>query len=152
MFLFSGVESFFRRLSDQNEELIWANVWHDTCRGIKWAEDIQSISPGRFAVGYNYLYVMTRILNELEPRRVLDIGLGISSTLISKYFESKEFDEGEHAIVEHDGNWANFYKKRHTLSKYSDIKLQKLIKKEKNGREYFAYSNLGKVLGGANFL
>lgn len=145
------VKQFLLTLSDQNEELIWANVWHDTCNGIEWMEDMPSISPGRFAVGYNYLYVMTRILDELEPHHVLDLGLGISGTLISKYFESREYDDGMHFIIEHDKKWIDFYQKRHRLSKYSNIKLQELVKRRKNGQEYFAYQNLGKDIKNKKF-
>lgn len=55
-------------------------------QGIEWVQDITSISPGRWAVGYNYLYVMTRVLVELRPHKVLDIGLGVLTSFFSTFF------------------------------------------------------------------
>lgn len=57
-----------QQLQSSIEELTYARVWEDTCRNIDWIQDLPGISPGRWAVGYNYLYVMTRILDELRPR------------------------------------------------------------------------------------
>ena len=41
---------WFKVLTDQNNELIWANVWHDTKSGIEWMRDVSGLSPGRWAV------------------------------------------------------------------------------------------------------
>lgn len=145
------VKNYLRRFSNQNSELIWANIWHETCNGIDWLQDMPSISPGRSAVGYNYLYVMTRILNELEPHRVLDIGLGISSTLISKYFEKKAFHDGCHLICEHDETWICFYSNKHSFSNYSHIAKQELVMKNNGKNDYYAYKDLKKDLAGQTF-
>lgn len=110
-----------------------------------------SISPGRSAVGYNYLYVMSRILNELEPHHVLDLGLGISSTLISKYFEEKKLADGLHMICEHDRDWIQFYCRKHPLSSYSQIAEQELVTKNYRGCDYYAYKGLGKDVAGHTF-
>ena len=79
--------SYFRSIRRENQELLWARIWDDTKHNLDWIEKMPGISPGRMAVGYNYLYVMTRILNDLKPKHVLDMGLGISSTLISYYMD-----------------------------------------------------------------
>lgn len=138
-------------LKDQNEELIWANVWHDTQKGILWLENMPGISPGRWAVGYNYLYVMTRILNELRPASVLELGLGASTTLISKYFENISNTDAIHFIAEHDDEWIKFYTGSHPLSACSKIKKQKLVKKQKDGHAYYAYENLQETIRGFQF-
>ncbi|MBQ9565640.1 MAG: hypothetical protein IJU98_08645 [Synergistaceae bacterium] len=135
----------------QNEELIWAKVWDDTRKGIKWAESLPGISPGRWAVGYNYLYVMTRILNEKEPRSVLDLGLGISSTLISCYFSSKNYNNGIHTIVEQDAEWVKFYTVKNRISTVSNIYVSKCIAKEFNGYKYNAYEDIGKIIRGKKY-
>lgn len=135
---------------DHLEEINYSNVWHDTIKGIEWAEGLSGVSPGRAAVGYNYLYVMTRILNELRPDCVLDIGLGISSTLISQYFANcyekgqaaDSCDVGGHYILEHSEEWIDFYKKEHFLSKYSTIIMHQLVVKTIDGNKFYAYENL----------
>lgn len=110
-----------------------------------------SMSPGRWAVGYNYLYVMTRILNELKPMSVLELGLGVSTTLISKYFESIGNTDAVHLVAEHDNDWIDFYIKSHSLSAYSIIKRQKLIKKQSGIHKYYAYENLQETVEGLKF-
>jgi hypothetical protein len=136
---------YFETLKKQNDELIWAKTWDDTKRTIPWAETLPSISPGRWAVGYNYLYVMTRILNEKEPHSVLDLGLGISSTLISAYFDFMKFDDGIHSIVEQSREWADFYAAKHRISKSSKIHVLDCVQKEFDGCKYNAYENFGNV-------
>ena len=145
--------TYFKRMKEkanfiirQNNELLWAKIWDDTKAGIEWAQNLPSLSPGRWAAGYPYIYVMTRILNELEPHKILDLGLGISSTLISKYLDFNNFSDSLHTIVEHDENWVNFYKKKNYLSKYSNITIQKCIEKYIGNSKYNAYEDLKSVV------
>ncbi len=145
-------KNLFRMLKNQNDELIWANVWHDTRKGIPWLADMPGISPGRWAVGYNYLYVMTRILNEWKPVSVLELGLGVSTTLISKYFESMDdHTDAVHIIAEHDHDWITFYGKSHPLSACSVIKKQKLVTKRDGNEKYYTYENLAESIQGHKF-
>ena len=130
----------------QNNELLWAKIWDDTKVGIEWTKNLPSLSPGRWAVGYPYLYIMTRILNELEPHSVLDLGLGISSTLVSAYFNYKKYPDSVHTIVEHDKNWIDFYKKKNYLSDFSNIVLQKCVEKTIFNTKYNAYEDLKSVI------
>lgn len=115
-------------------ENLWAQTWRDTMRGIDWINDLPSISPGRWAVGYNYLYVMTRILNEIEPHKVLDVGLGVSTTLFSTYFRNHIFEDGMHMVIEHDASWIDFYLNKHKSSDYTTIRKQDLVRKSINVR------------------
>lgn len=149
-----GIRRYIQTERNIMEEILWSNIWHDTIKGISWAENLSSISPGRMAVGYNYLYVMTRILNEFGPQRILDVGLGISSTLISNYFSSSDIkfsERAEHLIIEHDQSWVDFYISKHELSKKSRICIQKLIKKGEKCDKYYAYKNMGKDVRGQKF-
>lgn len=149
--LYCRTRNYFRDLKRQGTELLWAKKWEDTKRGIKWIENLPGISPCGAAVGYNYLYIMTRILNEMEPKNVLDIGLGISSTLISQYFKYMNSEAGRHIIIEHDQEWINFYNKKHHVSDYSTIILKKCVKKRYLDCEYNAYKDFSDKLKGIKF-
>lgn len=135
----------------QNAELIWARVWDDTRNGIDWMKDLPSISPGRYAVGYAYIYILTRVLNDYEPHKILDLGLGISSSIISNYMKHHSFDDSCHTIIEHDPDWISFYTNKNKLSKASRIETVKLTRKELNGYSYEAYENLGSVVQGKKY-
>ena len=102
---------YAKRLVSLNTELLWAKVWGDTIGDIPWLDNKIGISPGRWGVGYNYVYVMSRILEIIKPRAVLDCGFGISSKLISQYFDYYNYSDGKHVILEHDDEWVKFYGK-----------------------------------------
>ena len=78
-------------------------------------------------------------------------GLGISSTLISKYFEKKAFHDGCHLICEHDETWICFYSNKHSFSNYSHIAKQELVMKNNGKNDYYAYKDLKKDLAGQTF-
>lgn len=147
----NAVDARVDSIKRQNQELIWAQVWKDTINGLNWMQDLPSISPGRYAVGYNYLYVMTRILNDLKPKSVLEMGLGISSTLISHYFKKVRLADGQHTIIEHDQSWADFYTQNHELSPYSEIIVEPCIIKKYKNKPYNAYKDLKERMGSQKY-
>ena len=104
-----------RRLS---AEIVWAEVFNNTIRHSEWMQHI-NFSPGRWAVGYPFLYVLYRVLNEARPKRILDLGLGQSSRMIAQYAAASE--NIEHIIVEHDPEWINFFQNDFSLSANSRI-------------------------------
>lgn len=142
---------FLKNIEKQNQELLWARVWNDTCRGIEWIKDLPGISPGRWAVGYNYVYIMTRILDCIEPHAVLDLGLGISSTLISAWFRYSQYEDGCHTIVEQDKQWAEFYLKKYPLSPSSKLIITECVEKNYKGKKINAYKDFKKSISGNKY-
>ena len=151
MNVFKRFVEVHRNIRKNTDEILWAQTWRDTKKGIQWIENLPSISPGRWAVGYNYLYVMTRILNELQPHSVLDLGLGVSSTLISCYFTFKDDKEDIHTIVEHNNDWIRFYLKQHPLSKASNIIICNCVEEKINGQPYYVYEGLKERLANKKY-
>lgn len=88
------------------DESIWAVTWHDTIQESEWLKN-QTFSPGRWAIGYQYLYVLYRVLNEFRPASILELGLGQSTRMISQYVEYNK--ETRHIVTEHDAEWEQFY-------------------------------------------
>ncbi len=142
---------YVKRLCSLNSELLWAVVWRDTINEIPWLEDKIGISPGRWGVGYNYVYVMSRILEAIKPRTVLDCGFGISSKLISQYFEYYKYSDSKHVILEHDEEWVKFYGESVKLSASSRIYMQKLVVKRRGWARYPAYEDVSKDIGNMKF-
>lgn len=145
--ILSKIREFLKELRGGNRELLWAQIWNDTRRGIEWLGDDFGVSPGRWAVGYDYIYVMTRVLEEIRPHKVLDIGLGISTSLISEYFDYYKYVDGEHIVVEHDSRWVEVYTNRHKLSNSTIIKQRKLVKKN----QCYMYDNFSDLVYGKIF-
>lgn len=87
-------------------EAVWAQIFNNTISESLWLKD-KAFSPGRWAVGYPYLYVMYRVLNETRPKRILELGLGQSTRMIAQY--AAAFQDVEHIVVEHDPEWVEFF-------------------------------------------
>lgn len=91
---------------------------NDTIAGIEWWKTNTSLSLGDWAVGYNYVYFLVRILNSMKPKSILELGLGQSSKVISNYYNKLENIRYE--IIEQDNEWVEFYKSEN----YIDDKLR----------------------------
>jgi ABC-type oligopeptide transport system ATPase subunit len=87
-------------------ELLWGEIFNSSIINSKWLID-KTFAPGRWAVGYSYLYVMYRVLNELKPKSIIELGLGQSTRMISQY--AHMHSDIEHIVVEHDQSWIDFF-------------------------------------------
>lgn len=99
-------------------EAVWAQIFNNTITNSTWLKD-KTFSPGRWAVGYPYLYVMYRVLDEARPKHILELGLGQSTRMIAQY--AAAFDDVEHIVVEQDKNWTDFFAQNTRLSSRTKI-------------------------------
>lgn len=107
-----------KRCKGYASETVWAEIFNNVISGSCWLQNT-SFSAGRWAVGYQYLYVMYRVLNEIRPRHILELGLGQSTRMIGQYASSHE--QVEHFVVEHDPEWIDFFRRDFILSERSKI-------------------------------
>lgn len=115
-------------------EAVWAEVYNNTIVDSQWLKD-KAFSPGRWAVGYPYLYVMYRILNEVRPQNILELGLGQSTKMIGQY--TSYYEKVRHQVVEHDPEWIDFFKKNYSLSEGTTL--------IQLNREFVSYKEAEKV-------
>ena len=99
-------------------EIVWAEIFNNAISDSTWLHNT-AFSAGRWAVGYPYLYVMYRVLNEIRPKRILELGLGQSTRMLGQYTMAKE--NVTHLVVEHDPEWIAFFKRDFALSERSRI-------------------------------
>lgn len=131
------------------QEAIWANVFHDTISQSSWLSQ-KNFSPGRWAVGYPILYVMYRILNEVRPKHILELGLGQSTRMISQY--AAAFDDVEHIVIEHDQEWIDFFTNDFSLSPRSHIiRLDREMVPFKDAEQVRVFSGFQEVISGKKF-
>lgn len=131
------------RLDDQAKflkELYWANIYHDSIRDKQFLKRL-SLHIGRWAVGYPFLYLLNRILSEMKPQTILELGLGESTKVISTYLE-KDIIEAQHIIIENDKEWKNFFEASYKLSSSSNLNILPIEKKIVHGYETVLYQNL----------
>ena len=101
-----------------SREILWSEIFNNTIIGCEWLKDVP-FSPGRWAVGYSYLYVLFRILREIEPKRILELGLGQSTRMIGSYCSLHS--DVKHIVVEHDENWSKFFIKSGKMSGQTEL-------------------------------
>lgn len=104
-------------------EILWAEIFESATKNSFWLLD-KTFSPGRWAVGYQFLYVMYRVLNEVRPKRILELGLGQSTRMIAQYAKSRE--DVEHIVVEHDEKWVEFFVNDFSMPVCSKIEMCEL--------------------------
>lgn len=104
-------------------ENYWRNIFVDTVQGMEWYK-VNSLSLGRWAIGYQYAYVLCRVLNAIKPKYILECGLGQSSKIINSY--SEYYDDVKVDIVEHDKEWIDFWKLENKCSRNMSIHLREL--------------------------
>lgn len=152
-----AIQDAVRENGNVSVEILWANIFHDTIKGSRWLHD-QPFSPGRAAIGYPTLYALYRILDEFQPKSILEIGLGQSTKMIGSYARWKE-QQGktcEHIVVEHDSSWISFFQESFALSSNTEIVQMNLGKAElevSDGTktEVTMYQDFSKALSGKKF-
>lgn len=105
------------RIEYYNYETIWCNIFHDTITGYDWY-DLKNLSLGKMAIGYNFAYVLVRVLEEFQPSSVLELGMGQSSRIVNSYFKNR-FNEKEkytYDLVEQDQDWIGFFMEKNNLT------------------------------------
>ena len=132
------------------EDLAWANVFNSTISGSAWLRDA-AFSPGRWAVGYPFLYVLYRVLNDGKPRSILETGLGQSTRMIAQYAAAHAGTE--HTVVEHDATWIRFFGESFALPPSTQVAHLPLTKTWRYGEdaEIVAYEGFGERFRGRKF-
>ena len=130
-------------------EAVWAQIFNNTIINSTWLKD-KTFSPGRWAVGYPYLYVMYRVLNEMRPKRILELGLGQSTRMIAQY--AAAYDNVEHIVVEHDPEWIKFFCNDFSMSDSSRIvQLDLEMRPYKDADAVRTYRNFKQTFEGQKF-
>ena len=128
---------------------MWADIFSDVTSNSIWLKN-KAFSAGRWAVGYQYLYVVYRILNEVKPKSILELGLGQSTRLLGQY--AAHNPEVRHTVVEHDLDWIQFFQQDFGLSKNSQIvQLEREYKQFKEDDRVLAFSNFKETFAGQKF-
>lgn len=125
-----------------NREIEWAHYYHDSIRGIEFVEKL-NLNIGRWAGNYTFFYLLNRILNDYQPKSIIEFGLGESSKFISKYIENRLYDT-QHTIVEQSIEWKESFLKRFNLSNNTSIDICELKQIEVKGFKVNSYSAIEK--------
>lgn len=150
--LAEAIEQTRRQVIDGSrhaDEAVWAQIFNNTITNSTWLHD-KTFSPGRWAVGYPALYAIYRILNEVRPKRILELGLGQSTRMMGQY--AAEHRGVEHIIVESGQEWVKFFLKEFDLSAQSSIiELELELATYKEATEVRMFKGFKEALTGQKF-
>lgn len=131
------------RCEKEIKEVIWGQIFEMTIKDSQWLSD-KSFSPGRWAMGFESLYVLYRIIDESKPRKILELGLGQSTKMINQYVNNMAYPV-THKVIEHDEKWFGFYRKNNSLNN-TDIILLDLSEEGSNGDKLVKYKGFEAAL------
>lgn len=146
-----GTKYLHKKTIENNKllhEINWSNVFHSSIIGCKWLED-QCFSPGRWAVGYPFLYILFKTLEILKPQKIIEFGLGQSTNMISRY--SKAFNDVKTCTLEHDQLWIDFYLGNQKLPDNHKIVTVENVNIEIDNFKTLSVYNLKRILGDNKF-
>lgn len=149
------VEKEFKKLSKNlelanrtTEDVNWAEVFHDTIIDSSWLIN-KTFSPGRWAAGYQMLYVIYRILDEIQPQDILELGMGQSTKLIAQY---SHYFKANHTIVEHDVSWLEKCKEDYDVLEQANITILELdTTAYRDDPEVLIYKNFKERVGNKKY-
>lgn len=99
-------------------ESVWGEVFNNSIYECDWLKS-RSFSPGRWALGYQALYVLFRVLSNMKPKHILELGLGQSTRMTTQYAATNS--EIDHKVVEHDNEWISFFQNEYMLAENTSI-------------------------------
>lgn len=94
----------------QYQELNFADLLHDSAAGSPWLKD-KSFALYGWAANYSFIYTLFRILDNVRPAKILEMGLGQTSLVTSQYVAHNN-PAAEVDIIENDTSWINIYRPR----------------------------------------
>ena len=94
----------------QYQELNFADLLHDSAAGSPWLKD-KSFALYGWAANYSFIYTLFRILDNVRPAKILEMGLGQTSLVTSQYAAHNN-PVAEVDIIENDASWINIYRPR----------------------------------------
>lgn len=94
-------------ISGKENDILKAAIFNNTIEDSIWLK-YKSFSPGVWAVDYSFLYTLYRVLDDVQPKSIIEFGFGQSSKLIHQY---AHFYQAVNAVTcEHDKEWVRFFK------------------------------------------
>ena len=114
----------------------YAHVFNNSINGCTWLANTP-FSPGRWAISYQALYVLFRILQTLKPQYIMELGLGQSSIMLGRY--CSHFPQASCFTIEHDQNWIDFFKTEHQTPANLNIKILPLVREKRAHHSFCKY-------------
>lgn len=129
------------KLLRENE---WNNVFNSAIIGSTWFNNTP-LNIGRWAGNYSLLYILYRILNEIKPERILELGLGETTKMIQAYKQHHNVN-AFCVTIEQSKEWIDLKLKNGILLENIKIVKADVESIDVKGFETFIYKDLPTLL------
>lgn len=98
----------YQALRREIQEVIKANVFHDSITDLAWVKR-KNFSPHGAAANYSFLYLLVAVLSTIKPKMILESGIGQSSKLTTQYVTYGN-TESVLTLIENNQFWLNVFR------------------------------------------
>ncbi len=143
--LLEKVQNLQNKAQLQYQELNFADLLHDSTHSSSWLKDKNFALYG-WAANYSFIYTLFRILDNVQPAHILEMGLGQTSMVTTQYIANKK-PAADLDIIENDESWIKVYEPK--LAKSQNIKLHQCDIEffDYEGEQSRKYKELNKITG-----
>lgn len=131
-----------------NRELQYAFVFNDTIKESDWLIN-KEFSLTNAAANYSLAYSLYRILNDAQPKDILELGLGQTTKITTQY--ATYFDNVNLSVIEGDGDWIDVFSEKLTLNGNIDIIYRDLEVIDYHDNPTLRFKDVGEVIGDKKF-
>lgn len=136
-------------VQQQFKELNFADLLHDTIINSTWLKD-KSFSLHGWAANYSFIYMLYRILDNVHPEHILEMGMGQTSRLTSQYVAYCN-PQATVDIIENDVGWISTYQPQLAQSERAKVHQRDLELFTYDNTECRKYKDLNDVIGTTKF-
>jgi len=132
-----------------NNEIMYANILRDCTVEAQWLKKRDwTLTLG--AANYSFIFILFKILEEINPTNILEFGLGQTSKLTTQYVAFKN-PQAKLNIVDHNQDWINIFTQKLDITDSIKINHKNLIKFYLNTVESDKYDSLDDITTGQKF-
>ena len=100
------------------KEINYAQIFNDTVKESVWLSK-KNFSLNNSASNYSFMYILYRILDEVQPKNILELGLGQTSKMTTQY--AKYYNDSHLLIIEGDQLWIDNFSNKLNIESNVDI-------------------------------
>ena len=94
-------------LRNYEKENFYSNVLNMCWVESNWVKDKDFTLTGG-AANYSFIYVLFKVLDNLSPQNILELGLGQTTKLTSQYIKNKN-NTAKLDVIEHSREWIDVF-------------------------------------------
>ena len=134
---------------NSNKEILTAQIFNNLILQKEWIKNKEFI-PTKGAATYSFLYILLLILEKIQPKNILEFGLGQTTVLTTQYAKYKNPD-AILSVIDHDEAWINAMSEQLPTAENIKIIKRDLEQFSLNNTQNDKYYNLQEITSDKKF-